>query len=167
MASISNGRIAWRLRRTAVYDLYRRIKKPRASKVRTLEKRFYGQLVDPNTPGCIIDIGANVGSKTEIFSALASLEFNLPAFRDELEQSIFRLTKIANYRFNAAITEPPEQLALRLFKNAIVDPPQRDGASCLPSKVGSAQVSFKFGQQIRGRRALPAWLNDELKAKVV
>jgi FkbM family methyltransferase len=39
---------------------------------RSLERRFYDQVIDKDAEGCIVDVGANNGGKTELFRHLAS-----------------------------------------------------------------------------------------------
>lgn len=66
LATLKNSAPAWQLRRTAVWKHYRQ------HPSRPAEIKFYGRLTDASEPGCIIDVGANHGSKTEIFVDLAS-----------------------------------------------------------------------------------------------
>jgi FkbM family methyltransferase len=62
-----NSTLAWRLRRSVLWRYYR----PQSALARR-EIEFYRDLIDPSEPGCIIDIGANLGNKTEIFLQLAT-----------------------------------------------------------------------------------------------
>jgi FkbM family methyltransferase len=58
------------LKKTAVSWEIRRVL--RDTRERALERRFYEHLIAKGEEGCIIDVGANNGSKTEIFRNLAS-----------------------------------------------------------------------------------------------
>jgi FkbM family methyltransferase len=65
-STLKNSALAWQLRRSSVWKRYRQ------HPSRPAEIKFYGRLIDASEPGCIIDVGANHGSKTEIFVDLAS-----------------------------------------------------------------------------------------------
>jgi FkbM family methyltransferase len=67
-------------------------------------------------PACFVKIDVE-GHEYEVISTLdvpvplVSLEFNLPEFQEALEQSVRKLASVsAAYRFNAAISEPPDRL---------------------------------------------------------
>lgn len=66
LSALKNTAIAWQLRRSSIWKQYRE------SPARRAEIKFYGDLVDASKAGYIIDVGANSGSKTEIFLDLAS-----------------------------------------------------------------------------------------------
>jgi FkbM family methyltransferase len=66
LSVLKNSTAAWQLRRTSVWKRYRQ------NSDRCAEIRFYEGLISASEPGCIIDVGANIGSKTEIFLNLAS-----------------------------------------------------------------------------------------------
>jgi FkbM family methyltransferase len=62
-----------RLKRTTLsWELRRAIWLFRETHQRALERQFYRNLIPKDDLGCIVDVGANGGSKTEIFRALAS-----------------------------------------------------------------------------------------------
>jgi FkbM family methyltransferase len=67
LSTLKNSAIAWQVRRTSIWKRYRQ------SADRCSEIKFYERLISSSQPGCIIDVGANNGSKTEIFLNLASL----------------------------------------------------------------------------------------------
>jgi FkbM family methyltransferase len=58
---------------TAVsWEIRRALQGLRDTRERVLERRFYEHLIAKDAEGCIIDVGANSGSKTELFRNLAS-----------------------------------------------------------------------------------------------
>jgi FkbM family methyltransferase len=67
LIALRDSGIAWELRRSYLWKRYR------GNPHRKSEQAFYRSLVDGAAPGCILDVGANRGSKTEIFLDLASL----------------------------------------------------------------------------------------------
>ncbi len=66
LSALKNSAIAWQLRRSSIWKRYRRRSERRD------EIKFYEDLVNASEPGCIIDVGASNGRKTEIFLTLAS-----------------------------------------------------------------------------------------------
>jgi FkbM family methyltransferase len=66
LSALKNSAIAWQVRRTSLWTWYRR------SAAQAAEIGFYERLLSASTPGCIVDVGANTGGKTEIFLNLAS-----------------------------------------------------------------------------------------------
>jgi FkbM family methyltransferase len=59
-------------KKTAVsWEIRRALRGLRDTRERVLERRFYEHLIAKHAEGCIIDVGANVGSKTELFRNLA------------------------------------------------------------------------------------------------
>jgi hypothetical protein len=66
LSALKNSAIAWQLRRSWIWKRYRQPSERRH------EIKFYKDLVNASEPGCIIDVGASNGSKTEIFLTLAS-----------------------------------------------------------------------------------------------
>ena len=66
LSSLKNSAAAWQLRRTSVWKRYKQ------SSDRYAEIKFYEGLISASKPGCIIDVGVNIGQKTEIFLNLAS-----------------------------------------------------------------------------------------------
>ena len=65
LSALKNSTIVWQLRRSSIWKRYRE------DPVRRAEMNFYEGLVNVLEAGCIIDVGANSGSKTEIFLDLA------------------------------------------------------------------------------------------------
>jgi FkbM family methyltransferase len=60
-------------KRTAVsWELRRALRKLRESSERAAEWRFYETLIRKDAEGCIVDVGASSGGKTEIFRTLGS-----------------------------------------------------------------------------------------------
>ena len=60
-------------KRTALSWEIRRLMRPlRDTRERSLERRFYENVIAKDAEGCIIDVGANNGGKTELFRNLAS-----------------------------------------------------------------------------------------------
>jgi FkbM family methyltransferase len=70
---IKDNAIYHRLKASSLYDLYWRVADPRIIGTRTNEVRFYRELLDGFRPGDLIfDVGANQGSKTDIFLRLGA-----------------------------------------------------------------------------------------------
>jgi FkbM family methyltransferase len=65
LTALKNSAVAWQLRRTSLWKRYRQ------SADRCAEIKFYEGIISAFETGCIIDVGANIGSKTEIFLSLA------------------------------------------------------------------------------------------------
>jgi FkbM family methyltransferase len=60
--------VGWEIRRSVIWKAYcRHFRKNKGN----AGAEFYAQLIDRNAPGCILDVGANVGGKAEIFRTLA------------------------------------------------------------------------------------------------
>jgi len=68
--ALRNSSAMWELRRTPLWHSYQRF--VRGVAPRDTGSAFYAELIDASDDGCILDIGANIGSKTELFRALAS-----------------------------------------------------------------------------------------------
>jgi FkbM family methyltransferase len=66
LSGLKNNAIVWQLRRSSIWRRYSQNSDRRA------EIKFYEGLINASEVGCIIDVGANIGSKTEIFLNLAS-----------------------------------------------------------------------------------------------
>src|SRR5262245_61316317 len=65
LQALKQTAVAWELRRL------RGLLKTE-SPSRAAERRFYSAIIPTDTDGCIVDVGANKGSKTELFRHLAS-----------------------------------------------------------------------------------------------
>jgi FkbM family methyltransferase len=66
LSALRNSSAVWQFRRTSVWRRYRQ------SADKCAEIEFYERLLRATESGCIIDVGANIGGKTEIFINLAS-----------------------------------------------------------------------------------------------
>jgi FkbM family methyltransferase len=66
LADLKGSSFAWSVRRTALWRWFR--EHPDTAQ----QRRFWRGLIDPASPGCIIDVGASTGGKSEIFLGLAS-----------------------------------------------------------------------------------------------
>jgi FkbM family methyltransferase len=90
---------AWfgqRLKTTYVFDFYLKLKEPRRLQDRSREADFYRRLLIGLRPGALIfDVGANVGSKTDVFLRLGARVVAVDP--DETNQKIIR-QRFLNYR---------------------------------------------------------------------
>jgi FkbM family methyltransferase len=88
-----------RLRTSAAFDVYRRLLKKGQVEDRDREIRFYQTLLEGFRPGDVVfDVGANVGTKTEVFLSIGARVVAVEP--DECNQGVLR-SKFLRYRLKS------------------------------------------------------------------
>ena len=72
LSGVKQSAFAWQLRRTRLYNMWRKYRAPEQWRLAARERAFYREFLGSRHDLAILDIGANVGSKTEIFRELAT-----------------------------------------------------------------------------------------------
>jgi FkbM family methyltransferase len=97
--TLRQGEIYQRVRASTVFDLYRRLLRRRQIEDRDKEANFYRSALQGFRAGdTIFDVGANVGTKTDIFLRLGAKVVAVEP--DECNQSLLR-SKFLRYRVHA------------------------------------------------------------------
>ena len=96
LPTLRRSEVYQRIRASTVFDLYRRLLKRRQIDDRNQETSFYRSLLQGFQPGdTIFDVGANVGTKTDIFLRLGAKVVAVEP--DECNQSVLR-SRFLRYR---------------------------------------------------------------------
>lgn len=72
LSNLKQSALAWRMRRSPVYKAWRRFRAPEQARRVQREREFYRAFLPGVAGKTVLDIGANIGSKTEIFRSLGA-----------------------------------------------------------------------------------------------